>query len=81
MEGTTETTQLSNTPAVPWEHQLWTAEEVGAHLRVSPRTVLERYAARPGFPKAVRPGGYPRWYAAEICEWVAETRSACRKGC
>lgn len=60
---------------VPWESVLWTAEDIGAHLQVSPRTVAEKYAPRPDFPCPVTPGGgHNRWLAHEIIDWVSSTR-------
>lgn len=55
---------------------LWTAKDVAVYLKVTPRQVLERYAAMPGFPKAIRlpsPSGglgHPRWKAKEIIAWT-----------
>jgi predicted DNA-binding transcriptional regulator AlpA len=62
---------------VPWESVLWDAEDIAAHIKVSPRTVAEKYAPRPGFPRPVHPGGgHARWYAHEILDWVESTRKA-----
>lgn len=65
---------------VPWEHVLWDADDVAEYLKVSRRTVTDNYSLRPGFPRALHPGGgYPRWYAHEIVEWVDQSRSRKRK--
>lgn len=62
---------------VPWESVLWDADDIAAHIKVSPRTVAEKYAPRPGFPRPVHPGGgHARWYAHEIIDWVESTRKA-----
>jgi predicted DNA-binding transcriptional regulator AlpA len=78
---TSETGLLQNIAAllaqkqVPFEEQLWTADDIAAHLQVSPRTVGEKYAPLPGFPRAARlGGGVRRWYAHEILDWVRSTR-------
>lgn len=63
------------TQAVPFEYVLWTPDEIAAHLQVSPRTVAEKYAPRPGFPRPVHPGGgHARWYAAEVIDWIETSR-------
>jgi predicted DNA-binding transcriptional regulator AlpA len=49
------------------------AEGVGALLSISPRTVLERYAPRPDFPRPMREG-HPRWKASEVLEWAERCR-------
>lgn len=59
----------------PWESVLWTAEDIGAHLQVSPRTVAEKYAPQPSFPRPVNPGGgHNRWLAHEIIDWIDSSR-------
>lgn len=58
---------------VPIEVDLWGPDEIAAYLKVSRRTVAERYAARPDFPKCYRlPGekGQLRWKAKEIMAWA-----------
>lgn len=60
---------------VPSGEVLWTAEDIARHLSVSQRTVGEKYAPLPGFPRPVRlGGGVRRWYMEEVLEWVASTR-------
>lgn len=58
----------------PWDKTLWNAEDIGKHLKLSARSVTERYACRPDFPQPVRIGGTYRWYAAEVCDWVEAQR-------
>lgn len=61
-------------PALPLDMVLWDYQEVADYLRVNVRTVSERYAVQPGFPKARKPGGgHPRYIAGEVIEWA--TRS------
>lgn len=61
----------------PWEQVLWTPDQIAEYLSVSPRTVAEKYAPRPDFPRALRPGGgHPRWLAHEVCTWATESRPA-----
>lgn len=56
---------------LPLDAQLWSAEQIGEYLGVSARTVAERYAVHPRFPKARKPGGgHPRWVAAEVIDWA-----------
>lgn len=60
---------------VPTEKQLWSAEDVAAYLGVTKRTVAERYAPLPSFPKARQlPStgrrGLLRWSAKEIMDWA-----------
>jgi predicted DNA-binding transcriptional regulator AlpA len=58
---------------IPDEARLWTAEDIGQYLQMSPRTVSEKLAARPGFPKPIRLG-VKRWYMREILEWARRSR-------
>ena len=61
----------------PWEQVLWTADDIADYLQVGARTVSEKYAPRPDFPRALRPGGgYPRWLAHEITDWATSARPA-----
>ena len=61
---------------IPIEYVLWTTDEIGAYLKVSPNKVVERYASQPGFPKRIEiPTAegrvtHPRWKAIEVIEWV-----------
>ena len=61
-------------PPVPLDRALWTAADCAAYLRVTARTVAERYAARPDFPKALKlPGskaGHMRWMAKDVMRWA-----------
>ena len=71
-----EIAELLRRQDVPWEARLWTAADVGAYCDVSARTVAERWAPRPDFPRPVRvAGGHARWYASEIVDWVAKFQS------
>jgi predicted DNA-binding transcriptional regulator AlpA len=60
---------------IPIEHELWDGEQMAEYLKVSKRQVLERYAAQPGFPRAIRlpsdnGNGQRRWKAKEIIAWA-----------
>ena len=61
---------------IPFEVMLWTTKEIGDYLGIAPKSVQERYASEPSFPKPVRlpktDGGamHPRWFAVEIVDWV-----------
>lgn len=54
------------------------AAGVGRMIGVSGRQVRERFALRPDFPRASRPGGtgHPRWNAAEVDAWMRRQRVA-----
>ena len=66
---------LRNPSQVPWEHVLWSVDDIAAYLQVKPRTVSENYACQPSFPRATHPGGgHARYYAHEIVDWVATHR-------
>jgi predicted DNA-binding transcriptional regulator AlpA len=67
--------QLVHAATIPAEHRWVDASGVGAMLGgKSGRTVLERYACRPDFPKAMRDGMNPIWNVAEVSEWVKRQR-------
>lgn len=59
------------------EH-LWTADDVAAYLKRSPRKVLERMRYKEGFPQAIllpvskRP--HPLWVPSEIRAWALDHR-------
>ncbi|MES9841248.1 MAG: helix-turn-helix domain-containing protein [Candidatus Thiodiazotropha endolucinida] len=62
---------------IPVEVDMWGPDEIASYLKVSRRTVAERYAARPDFPKCHRlptekdgGRGMLRWKASEIIEWA-----------
>lgn len=69
-------------PQIPITVDLWSAKEVAAYLKVTPRHVLERYAIMPGFPAPIRlpsPSGgigHPRWKAKEIITWAERHQAA-----
>ena len=57
---------------VPLSDRLWSAADIGAYASVKASTVSRAWAPRPDFPRPVRiAGGYPRWYVADVLEWVA----------
>lgn len=54
--------------AVPFEQCALRALDVSQLLGVTPRTVVERLAKRPGFPKPIR--HRPKaWIAADVIAW------------
>lgn len=64
-------------PPIPLDVDLWSASEIGAYLKRDSRQVLERYAALPDFPKAIRlpsAGGraQPLWKASEVIAWATK---------
>lgn len=62
--------------ALPIEIALWDTSDIGEYLGVAPKRVMDRFAARPDFPSAIKlptaQGRYthPKWYAREVIEWV-----------
>lgn len=66
-------------PVVPIDRALWSAADAAQYLGVTPRTVSERYAALPDFPKAIRlpstgSRGLARWKAGEVIRWAEGRR-------
>lgn len=63
-------------PVIPLEIDLWSSEQVAHFLKRDRRQVVERIAALPDFPKAIRlpaQGGgrsQPLWKAIEVIEWA-----------
>lgn len=78
--------KIQSQTAIPVSVDLWSAKEVGAYLKVSPRQALERYSHLPDFPSPIRlPSmdpramaentkskgkGHPRWEATEVIAWA-----------
>lgn len=64
------------TPAIPVDIDLWSSEEIARYLKRDRRQVIERIAALPDFPKAIRlpttgaRGSNPLWKAAEVIAWA-----------
>jgi len=64
-------------PPLPPDRILWDAARVGEYLGVAPSTVAEKWAHRPGFPKAIALGGeraLRRWKAKEVMDWAERQR-------
>lgn len=66
---------------IPPDRQLWSADDAAAYLGVSKRTVAERYAVRPDFPRPIRlpstgTRGLLRWKAAEVMKWAELRQTA-----
>ena len=57
------------------EKELWDARDIGYHMSVGHRQVLERYSPLPDFPKSIRVPvvgggrGQPLWEPVEIRKW------------
>lgn len=62
--------------SVPFEHELWSAKDVAAYLKLSYDYVIKVLTKDPQFPQAIRlptvEGGssHPRWKAKKVVEWV-----------
>lgn len=69
---------IANKPnaVVPLEIALWSGDEIAAYLKRDRRTVMEKLACLPNFPKAIRlPSatggkGQPLWKAREVIKWA-----------
>jgi hypothetical protein len=63
-------------PAIPIDIALWSGEDVALYLRRDKRTVMEKLACLPDFPKAIKlPStsggkGWPLWVAKEVIAWA-----------
>lgn len=58
---------------IPDDKRLWTAEDIAQYLQLSPRTVSEKLAMQPGFPKPLKLG-VKRWYMVEVLAWAKRNR-------
>lgn len=78
-------------PTIPVDIDLWSAREIAAYLKVSPRQALERYSHLPDFPKPIRlpvvvadgskPGkGHSRWVAKEVIAWALKHQLGEQRG-
>lgn len=72
--------KIASRPVIPADVALWDSAHVGAYLQCTGRTVCERYAPMPDFPKAIRlptvtgSRGHPLWPAQEVMAWAAKYR-------
>ena len=61
---------------LPIEIQLWTTDDIASYLKVAQKSVIQRYASLPGFPKRIEiPTAegritHPRWKAADVIRWA-----------
>lgn len=67
-------------PSVAPEHELWTAQDIAAYLKLSAYTVERRVVVQPGFPKSVQPcatgaKAAKRWFAGEVITWLRQHRA------
>ncbi|HGM7922744.1 TPA: hypothetical protein ACKQHQ_002941 [Pseudomonas aeruginosa] len=71
-------------PKVAPEDELWTTKDIGEYLKLSPVTVEQRVATRPGFPEPLQPCGtvksMKRWFAADVKRWARHNSSKLPKG-
>ena len=58
---------------IPIEHDLWSADEVAAYLKMATDYVRKHVVCLPDFPAAIRlptsRRSHPRWRAIEVIEW------------
>jgi membrane-bound lytic murein transglycosylase MltF len=65
-------------PSIPVDLDLWDIETVATYMKRSPKSVRERLACLPDFPKAIRlpsggdRGGQPLYRATEVMNWVSK---------
>ena len=63
------------------EKKMWTAEDIGFHMRIGARRVTEHYACKPDFPVPSRATakdggrGHPIWFPDEIEKWWRKNQS------
>lgn len=61
---------------VPIDIALWSGDDIATYLRRDKRTVMEKLACLPDFPKAIKlPSssggkGWPLWVAKEVISWA-----------
>ena len=61
---------------VPFEHVLWTVEEVANYFQISPKNIAQRLTSQPSFPRPLviprADGGnlHPRWRAKDVVSWA-----------
>lgn len=61
---------------VPFEHMLWTTEDVANYFHISPKNIVQRLMSQPTFPKplviprADKGTMHPRWRAKEVVSWA-----------
>lgn len=62
--------------AIPAERRLWSLATIAEYSELSVSHVAQVIAARPDFPKPVRPcgTGKPRWVAGEVVRWFESWR-------
>lgn len=74
-------------PQIPLDVALWNPSDVAAYLCCSESQVLERYACRLDFPRAIRlpveskGRGRPKWKACEVIEWAERYQEPKRRTC
>lgn len=67
---------LEKSAAVPIDIALWSGDDIATYLRRDKRTVMEKLACLPDFPKAIKlPSasggkGWPLWVAKEVIAWA-----------
>lgn len=74
--------QIARAASIPAEHRWIDADTVAAMLNYSTKTVLQRIANRPDFPRARTFAGQPRWRLTEVSEWASSqpVRNLRRRG-
>lgn len=63
--------QIARAASIPAEHRWIDADTVAAMLNYSTKTVLQRIANRPDFPRARTFAGQPRWRLTEVSAWAS----------
>lgn len=64
-------------PTLPLDIDLWSADEIAAYVKMTPRYVAEHLVMHPSFPRPIyfptgikSKGGRRRYKASEVIEWA-----------
>lgn len=61
--------------SVPFDRQLWTAQECADYLGHSYSQFMKRTQHSAGFPKRLELPGQPRWRAVSVSDWALGSRT------
>lgn len=55
---------------IPFDRQIWTAQECAEYLGISYHSFIKRHQHSLGFPKRLDIPGKPRWSAKQVTDWA-----------